>query len=54
MSIVTKTIVCAALTLGTTTSVMAKEKFNYVTDRFADIEVLRYKVPGFEELSLKN
>lgn len=52
MSIVTKTIVCAALTLGTTTSVMANEKFNYVTDRFADIEVLRYKVPGFEELSL--
>ncbi len=31
---------------------MANEKFNYVTDRFADIEVLRYKVPGFEELSL--
>lgn len=26
-------------------------KFNYVVDRFADIEVLRYKVPGFENLS---
>ncbi|MCM1293675.1 MAG: dipeptidyl peptidase 3 [Bacteroides sp.] len=26
--------------------------FNYVVDRFADIEVLRYKVPGFEDLSL--
>lgn len=25
--------------------------FNYVVDRFADIEVLRYKVPGFENLS---
>lgn len=26
--------------------------FEYVVDRFADIEVLRYKVPGFEQLSL--
>ncbi len=29
-----------------------KSDFNYVVDRFADIEVLRYKVPGFEDLSL--
>lgn len=28
------------------------EKFDYSVDRFADIEVLRYTVPGFEELSL--
>lgn len=28
------------------------EEFDYVADRFADIAVLRYKVPGFEELSL--
>lgn len=27
------------------------EKFNYVVDRFADIEVLRYKVPDFEKLT---
>ena len=26
--------------------------FNYHVDRFADIEVLRYEVPGFDELSL--
>ncbi|MCM1483137.1 MAG: dipeptidyl peptidase 3 [Muribaculaceae bacterium] len=30
-----------------------KSDFNYVNDRFADIEVLRYKVPGFEQLSLQ-
>jgi len=29
-----------------------EKEFNYVNDRFANIEVLRYKVPGFEELSL--
>jgi dipeptidyl-peptidase-3 len=28
------------------------EDFNYSVDRFADIEVLRYKVPGFEQLTL--
>lgn len=27
-------------------------EFNYTVDRFADVEILRYKVPGFEELSL--
>ena len=34
---------------------MAQEnnEFNYIVDRFADIEVLRYKVPEFENLSLQ-
>ncbi len=44
----------AALILST--SAMAKDNtdnFNYVVDRFADIEVLRYQVPGFENLSLE-
>lgn len=37
----------------TTQSSMAKDNsdFNYVVDRFADIEVLRYKVPDFEKLT---
>ena len=29
------------------------EDFNYTVDRFADIEILRYRVPDFEKLSLK-
>ncbi len=29
------------------------DDFNYSADRFADIEVLRYQVPGFEDLSLQ-
>ncbi|MDR3268647.1 MAG: dipeptidyl peptidase 3 [Tannerella sp.] len=29
------------------------EAFNYMADRFADIEVLRYQVSGFESLSLQ-
>ena len=34
---------------------MEKENnnFNYRVDRFADIEILRYRVPGFEELTLQ-
>ena len=37
------------------TNIMAQKTtdFNYHVDRFADIEVLRYQVPGFEELSLQ-
>lgn len=30
----------------------AKEDFTFEADRFADIQVLRYRVPGFEQLSL--
>lgn len=29
-----------------------KEEFVYSVDKFADIEILRYQVPGFEQLSL--
>ncbi|MDX1314341.1 MAG: dihydrofolate reductase, partial [Eudoraea sp.] len=33
--------------------VMAEEKgFEYVVDQFADLRILRYQVPGFDELSL--
>ncbi len=52
---INKAMVGAALTFMTT-NMMANnttdKDFNYVVDRFSDIEVLRYKVPGFEELSL--
>ena len=30
-----------------------KENFEYQSEKFADIQILRYQVPGFEELSLK-
>lgn len=30
-----------------------REEFKYQTEQFADIKILRYKVPGFEQLSLK-
>ncbi len=29
------------------------ERFNYVVDKFADIEILRYRVPDFETLTLQ-
>lgn len=28
-------------------------KFDYTVEQFADLQILRYRVPGFEELSLK-
>ena len=50
-----KTAGVALLTLATSTQVMAgnNDNFQCVVDRFADIEVLRNKVPDFENLSLQ-
>ena len=29
------------------------EKFDYTVEQFADLQILRYRVPGFEQLSLQ-
>ena len=42
-----------AMTAMATTAMAQNSNFNYSVDRFADIEVLRYQVPGFEDLSLQ-
>ncbi len=54
MSKIASILSAVALTI-TATSAMAQtnDKFEYKVDRFADIQVLRYQVPGFEELSLQ-
>lgn len=50
-SVVVATSSLAAVA-GATVSQSSQKPFdNYVVDRFADIEVLRYDVPGFEDLS---
>jgi dipeptidyl-peptidase-3 len=38
---------------ATTASAQPEGNFDYIADRFADLQILRYRVPGFEELSLK-
>ena len=57
----TKTIAAATLAAAVSYPIMANENniinsdndsFQYVTDRFADIEVLRYRVPRFEDLTI--
>ena len=49
--------VIPALVLGAMVGLQAhaaeNKDFNYHVDRFADIEVLRYEVPGFKDLSLQ-
>lgn len=50
--ILTTVATMAILTTSCTQKATTESDFNYNVDRFADIEVLRYKVPGFEELSL--
>lgn len=48
-----KVLFAAMAALISTSGAMAQNtSFNYNVDRFADIEVLRYQVPGFEDLSL--
>lgn len=43
----------AAIALASIPTMASDNNFNYVVDRFADIEVLRYKVPGFDDLSTR-
>lgn len=58
MSTLVKTLgISAVITMGMSACThQANDEasdFNYVVDRFADIEVLRYKVPDFDSLSLQ-
>ena len=50
-----KKLILAALAIAalSVTAMAQDNDFNYSVDRFADIEVLRYQVPGFEDLSLQ-
>jgi dipeptidyl-peptidase-3 len=53
MNIFSKSALAAAIALSITSSAMANDnKFDWHVDRFADIEVLRYQVPGFDQLTL--
>lgn len=38
---------------GAKTTTAEATKFDYTVEQFADLQILRYRVPGFEELTLK-
>lgn len=38
---------------GNPKTTVEAEKFDYTVEQFADLQILRYRVPGFEDLSLK-
>ena len=51
-------IACAAFALltacsGAKTTTAEADKFDYTVEQFADLQILRYRVPGFENLSLQ-
>ncbi|MFV0476918.1 MAG: dipeptidyl-peptidase 3 family protein [Parahaliea sp.] len=50
---VVQTNAAAVTTVDVDNSDVAKDDFKYIIDRFADIQVLAYQVPGFEALSLQ-
>ncbi len=39
--------------LSCNNSTDTNEEFNFFAEKFQDIQVLRYQIPGFEELNLK-
>lgn len=45
-------IMLASLSLFSCAPNTEKAEFDYTVERFADLEILRYEVPGFEELTL--
>ena len=38
---------------GAKTTTAEADKFDYTVEQFADLQILRYKVPEFETLTLK-
>lgn len=46
-------MIIAAATFSTSVEISAAEKNFYSVEKFADLEILRYKVPGFEDLTPK-
>jgi len=44
---------CKEKVMPEETVLVTDNEFEYVVDQFADLRVLRYQVPGFEELALK-
>ena len=46
-------LILTACNTGGTVKTEEETDFDYVVDRFADIQVLRYRVSGFEDLSLQ-
>jgi dipeptidyl-peptidase III len=48
-----KTIIMSAVLSAVSAAPSVADDFQYNNERFADLQMLRYKVPGFEELSLR-
>lgn len=46
-------LVCLSSCAGSKKAEADDSNFNYVVDQFADMQILRYQVPGFDDLTLK-
>jgi dipeptidyl-peptidase III len=51
--VLTLTIALLAMTFSSCSTPQKHQDFRWTVDRFADIKVMRYQVPGFEGLSLR-
>ena len=50
--LITTTALFLGMSLISCSKTESEPKFNYNVDKFADLQILRYQVPGFDELSL--
>jgi len=53
MNIIVKIVLAAGACLALSSCKEKEQDFKYLIDEFADLKIMRYKVPGWEELSLQ-
>ena len=53
MKLITKMIAITSLAAAAISCAQKEEEFKYLVDEFADLKIMRYKVPGWENLSLQ-
>ena len=53
MKLITKMIAITSLAAAAISCAQNEEEFKYLVDEFADLKIMRYKVPGWENLSLQ-
>ena len=53
MKLITKMIAITSLAAVAISCAQNEEEFKYLVDEFADLKIMRYKVPGWENLSLQ-
>ena len=52
-TVIKSILLSSVVALAACTETKKEETFNYIDERFADIQMLRYNVEGFEDLTIQ-